>query len=682
MDGIPPIWVMEPSGKGTRRQFSKALLGRSSDLDLKYIQLRLREVRESPLIEQASIVEQFKDTVAKFQGTDCRWAGDGAEAVNFIGELARGASAIMVNRSSSVINELKPGLEKLGFRIGEPYYAESGSFENTIRDYSDLPDLLAKRLMGNFEISNGEPASAKSHGERTMKDCVALLGVSAASAEDGSIFFLQHSSNISKSLEQAREIVLVVGLEKILRRREDAVFQTRCMGIFGLESMLLNLNPKQRDGDGIDSLPDYLGGADRAVHVILLDNGRGKMLSSAFRELLLCIGCKACVRQCPINHSMTRNRAVWSPRDHLFTFLLGENPLMDACLHCETCRVECPLSIDLPSLMWKAQADWAAKHGRTLRDRILGNPEILARVGCMAAPVSNAVININPGRMIVRAGLSLDTRRRLPRFGHETFKHWFARRSVRSTKAADHRRVAYYVGCFANYYRSEVAEAMVRVLERNGVEVVVPRQKCCGMPMVANKNMPAFHKNAEYNIHSLAALATDGCDIVATCPSCALMIKREYPDLCDNDMAKLVSSHTYFVDEYLMHLKREGNLSIDMAEIARSIFYHLPCHLKVQDSAGDSLELMHLIPGLSISRVNANCCGMAGYHGYKKEYSDSAMEIGGKLFAEIEAAKTDRVITSCAACQLQIEAGTGIKATHPVQLLEEAYGLKHNSCTM
>ena len=52
------------------------------------------------------------------------------------------------------------------------------------------------------------------------------------------------------------------------------------------------------------------------------------------------------------------------------------------------------------------------------------------------------------------------------------------------------------------------------------------------------------------------------------------------------------------------------------------------------------------------------------------------MEIGGKLFTEIRMARADRVITSCAACQLQIEAGTGIKATHPVQLLEEAYGLK------
>jgi Fe-S oxidoreductase len=276
---------------------------------------------------------------------------------------------------------------------------------------------------------------------------------------------------------------------------------------------------------------------------------------------------------------------------------------------------------------------------------------------------------------MVHMALGFDTNRRLPRFRHETLKRWLARRDEGNRGPSGNRRLAYYVGCFANYYEPDIAQALVKVLERNGFEVLVPDQRCCGMPMMANKNMGGARRNAEYNIESLAAVAARGYDIVTACPSCSLMIKREYPNLYGGDKARLVSEHLYYVDEYLMLLNRRGDLSTDLVEISESIFYHVPCHLKAQDLKEGSLELLYLIPGLSIQRVDAACCGMAGYHGYKKAHSDLSMEIGAKLFGEIGLAQADRVVTGCGACKLQIEAGTGARAVHPIVLLQEAYGL-------
>jgi glycerol-3-phosphate dehydrogenase subunit C len=112
-----------------------------------------------------------------------------------------------------------------------------------------------------------------------------------------------------------------------------------------------------------------------------------------------------------------------------------------------------------------------------------------------------------------------------------------------------------------------------------------------------------------------------------------------------------------------------------MVSIKQSVLCHIPCHLKVQDDGQSTLDLLHTVPGLSVVAVNATCCGMGGYHGYKKDYSGASLEIGRKLFKDIEEADADRVITGCAACGLQIAHGTGIKAMHPVQLLERAYGL-------
>ncbi|MEE8173860.1 MAG: anaerobic glycerol-3-phosphate dehydrogenase subunit C [Dehalococcoidia bacterium] len=665
---------MEPSPKEKRRRFSRTLAGRDIEPDLEAIKSRLRELREYSLREHGSLLEEFKSNIAGYRGIRVVSAYDAEEAVDYIAKVALGTENIVVNRSSLVTNELRPGLERHGLKVIQPYYAEFDSFESKIRDYWDLPNLLRKGLTGAFSISSTGLGLGPGRG-KAVKDCIAVLGVNAVSAKDCSIFFLQHFSNISKSLEQAREVVLIVGLDRLVKDREDAAFHTRCMGIFGMESMLLNLRPSEVEPGDMDSLPSFLGGEGGAVHIILLDNGRSRILGSGLEELLLCIGCRACIKQCPINRAMSEDGAVWSPKDYLSMFLLDEGRSLDTCLHCEACRVECPLAIDIPGLMWMAEADHIARHGRGWRNRVLGNPELLARAGSLAAPISNAVIGIEPSRTVVHRALGFDTSRRLPRFRHETLKRWFARRGGGNGGPGGSRRLAYYVGCFANYYEPEMARALIGVLERNGFEVLVPDQRCCGMPMMANKNMSGARRNAEYNIESLARAAANGYDIVTGCPSCSLMIKREYPNLYDSDKARLVSDHLYYVDEYLMLLSRRGDLNRDLVEISESIFYHVPCHLKVQDLAGVSLELLHLIPGLSIERVDAACCGMAGYHGYKKAHSDLSMEIGGKLFGEIGLAQADRVVTGCGACKLQIEAGSGARAIHPIVLLQEAYGL-------
>jgi len=672
MSQTPCILIIEPSAKERRREFSQVLLGKGAGPDLQAIKTRLKEIREHSVHEQSSLLEEFERNIQAYEGVSLLTARDAEEAGNYIKDIAGGTKHVVVNRSSVVINELRPGLERLGLNIVEPYFAESASFENRIKDYWDLPNLLEKGLIGNFDISAVATDISLTFDRSTpVKDCVAVLGVNAASAEDGSLFFLQHMSNISKSLEQANRVVLVVGLDKVARDKEEAAFQTKCMGVFGMESMLLNLRPGQAEPTAIDNLPDSNKPAKREVHVILLDNGRSRMLGSPFEDMLLCIGCKACVKQCPINVSMTGDSAVWSPRDYLFTFLLDKECSLDMCLHCEACRVECPVDIDIPWLMWMAQAG----RGRSFQERLLGNTELLARVGSWATPISNIVSETEPGKTIIRGILGLDRERPLPRFQRQPFKSWFAREHGQDRDAGHDRRVAYFYGCFTNYYKPDVAKALVNVLERNDFEVIVPDQKCCGIPMIANKNVGGARRNAEYNIRSLAAIAARGYDIVTTCPSCSLMIKREYPSLFDSDEARLVSERLYYAEEYFMLLNRQGKLSRDLGEICESLFIHVPCHLKVQDSGTDSGELVRLIPGVSVANVNTACCGMAGYHGYKKKHSGPSMEIGGKLFEEIGTAQADRVVTSCAACALQIAAGTGATAIHPVLLFQEAYRL-------
>ena len=341
MNEIPPIRIIEPAADDRRRQASGTLIGASAPHDLEAVRSRLKYLRESSLRDHVTLLEEFKKSLTAYPDIDLRLASDANTATDQIVEISGDCNCLAINRSGVVTNELKSALEERGFNIIQPYYAEFELFEPRIDNYWDLPGLLGKGITGSFEVTahpiDSEMDSAT--GE-TPKDFVAILGVNAVSSDDGSIFFLQHSSNISKSLEQSRKVVLIVALDKVVPTRDDAEFQTKCMGIFGLESALLNLRARKTRGDEIEGLPDSPSPRDRKLHIILLDNGRSSLLETDHSELLRCIGCKACIKQCPISRPLSIDGTVWSPRDYLLKFLQGKIDSIDMCLHCEACRVE------------------------------------------------------------------------------------------------------------------------------------------------------------------------------------------------------------------------------------------------------------------------------------------------------------------------------------------------------
>ncbi|MDM8000063.1 MAG: heterodisulfide reductase-related iron-sulfur binding cluster, partial [Dehalococcoidia bacterium] len=118
-----------------------------------------------------------------------------------------------------------------------------------------------------------------------------------------------------------------------------------------------------------------------------------------------------------------------------------------------------------------------------------------------------------------------------------------------------------------------------------------------------------------------------------------------------------------------------GRLAKDMLGVRQSVLCHIPCHLKAQDEGRSTLELLRTVPGLHVAAANATCCGMGGYHGFRKGYTSLSLDIGRRLLEDIKNSAAEMVVTGCAACAMQIRQATGITAIHPVQLLEEACGL-------
>jgi glycerol-3-phosphate dehydrogenase subunit C len=86
---------------------------------------------------------------------------------------------------------------------------------------------------------------------------------------------------------------------------------------------------------------------------------------------------------------------------------------------------------------------------------------------------------------------------------------------------------------------------MVRVFESFGYEVLVPPQKCSGTPMFANGMLSDARRGAETNVEELSAAIEGGADVIASCTSCSLSLRQEYPELFDIEGISDLAAHTY-----------------------------------------------------------------------------------------------------------------------------------------
>jgi Fe-S oxidoreductase len=237
-------------------------------------------------------------------------------------------------------------------------------------------------------------------------------------------------------------------------------------------------------------------------------------------------------------------------------------------------------------------------------------------------------------------------------------------------------KIVYFPGCFANYYNPDIGKSLVEVMERNGVEVIVPNTRCCGMPQMANSNIKGARKNFDINVKMLAEAASPGYDILTTCPSCNMMLTSEGQEFFESDEARLVSSRVYDACHYLSHLAARRALNTNFGRINMRVFYHNPCHLRVQN-IGDAVSLMKLIPGLHAAGISTSCCGMGGSYGMKATNYARSVEVAQKVWEEVRASEADIVATDCGGCGLQIQAGTGARIMHPVTVLSRAYAHFH-----
>jgi FAD/FMN-containing dehydrogenase/Fe-S oxidoreductase len=415
-----------------------------------------------------------------------------------------------------------------------------------------------------------------------------------------------------------------------------------------------------------------------------------------------CNGCGACrtaspgVRMCPIFHLSPREEASPRAKANLIRGVLsGALPndellqdackeVADLCVHCHMCRLECPANVDIPKLMLEAKAAYVATNGLSLQDWLLVRIEGLASVAGRLPAIANWALANPQARWLLEkiAGIALG--RKLPRLARRSFLRQAAMRRLNQRVQTAGDKVLYFVDTYANHFDTQLAEALVAVLRHNGVNVFVPaEQNEAAMPMITQGVLEPARVIAQRNVAMLAEAVRQGYTIVGTEPSALLALVREYPTILeDDDDSLLVARHAQDACHYLWHLHQRGRLKLDFGSQRISIGYHAPCHLQALDIGTPAENLLRLVPGLRVARLEKGCSGMAGLYGIKRDNYRTSLRAGWDLISAVREGPFQIGMTDCSTCKIQMEQGTTKPTIHPIKLLALAYGLMPEVATL
>ena len=406
----------------------------------------------------------------------------------------------------------------------------------------------------------------------------------------------------------------------------------------------------------------------------------------------VCIRCATCMAVCPVSRVTPKFPGPKQAGPGAQRFRRPGEPSVDEwidlCIGCHLCDMVCSSGVNISELNLIAKAKYLDEKGRPFRDWLLTHSYLLGRLGSFFSSLINRLLRNSQIKWLVEALLRIDQRREIPGYESPTFRQWFRKHQSQANPPSppfnkggrggfgphpnDTKKVAYFYGCYINTNEVDVGKATVQVLEANGFQVTLPPQKCCGIPMLGNGDFNGAKKLAHYNVPSFLNTIRSGSDIIFSSTSCGHMIKHEYSHLLNIPGAEEVAKHTFDLFEYLRNLKESNGFKINFKELSLKVGYFAPCHLRTLGIGLPALEILRLIPGLKIDNIEADCCGMGGTFGFKKEKYEISQEIGKDLKEAIDRINPEIVLTDCEGCRMQIRHLTGLKVLHPIQILRDA----------
>ena len=418
-----------------------------------------------------------------------------------------------------------------------------------------------------------------------------------------------------------------------------------------------------------------------------------KIEAEAHRVFDICHGCRRCFNLCD---SFPRLFDLIDASD------TGEldsvptsayKPVVDACTLCDMCfMTKCPyvppheFNLDFPHLMLRYRA--AELHQGKKRDLAdeLAETDRNGKLAGLVAPVANWASSrhnhLTRPLLEAVAGVARDAE--LPKFHGQTFQQR-ALDTPKLNEAAPGfgRKAVLYATCFVEYNNPGIGLALRAILAHNGVDTEIAYPGCCGMPQLEQGDIADVAARARMVAAALKPYIEAGYRVIAPVPSCALMLKFEWPLILPDDPdVTLLSKHTSDGSEYIVDIAKKEGLVPGLGTLDGGVTLHIACHARAQNMGQKAAALMRLLPDTRIEVIE-RCSGHGGSWGVRKEFFEVALKIGKPAARQAAKNETAFVASECPLAAPHIIqgierlGGTGKlpEQAHPIELFARAYGL-------
>ncbi len=404
---------------------------------------------------------------------------------------------------------------------------------------------------------------------------------------------------------------------------------------------------------------------------------------------------------------------------------------LDLCLACKGCKAECPSGVDMAKLKSAFQAEYYKKYRRPLRDYLFGYFHVAAGLLAPIAPVSNFLLQNPLMKSIAARVTEITPNRPFPKFTSERAKPnaLFLDSKISRFLNAEGQEtfdamqaVIFLRDPFSRYIEPEVEQAAFDILNTLGFEVIVLPVVSAGAALLSKGFLDQARRHAERVLNALNRIDPDGSmPVVGLEPPEIYSLKNDYLDLLPEraDEIGKRTGNAWLLEEFLIRSKSFTSLRVATQENIvttnlqpqasnpklpiTKIYFHPHCHQRAESPANDGLpngvaaamEMLRVC-GYEVELIDSGCCGMAGTFGYETEHYELSQKIGElKLFPyirqlqitnpqssiaqspkgvnrEVPEGGKSQITATGAACRLQIEQGTGVRAEHPIVLAARA----------